>query len=253
MPRMASASVSRDRRHGSSTRTHARGAADHERSVGTGPDDAKDGSVERLTGQWQTDFSRYQTPGISTPRGFAGARRGGVGKNEAVMNSARRARLFFAGLLLVAVVQLVLSVSSLPPVVASHFGPSGAADGFLPRSAWLVVHLLFLAIPAFLALAVPDIVVRTPPEYVNLPNKEHWLSPAHRDEARDLLRAYFAGFGAGLLAFLMSVLHLVFAANAARGPLDNTTFLIGLAAFFVFTFAWVAALLRRFSRLPTAT
>jgi hypothetical protein len=177
--------------------------------------------------------------------------RGGVERKDELMSSARRARLLFAGLLSLAIVQLALTMASMPPVVASHFGPSGAPDGFMPRAAWMVVHGLLLAFPTFLALAVPSIVLRTPVEYVNLPNKDHWLSAEHRDETHELLRGRFAVFGTGILAFLMLVLHLVSEANAARGPLDNTVFLLGLGAFFPFTIVWVTALLRRFGRVNT--
>src|SRR5690242_10356649 len=99
----------------------------------------------------------------------------------------RLAWLFLVLCLAAAAIFIVATVPALPPQVASHFGVSNAANGFMTRSGYLAFILFFaLAFPLFLA-AVIGLVPRMMPNAINLPNRDYWLDPSRRDATLDAL------------------------------------------------------------------
>lgn len=70
-----------------------------------------------------------------------------------------------------------LTSASLPPLVASHFGAPGGADGFMPRPIYLGLMLaLVVLVPALIALS-GQMVRLLPASLVNLPHRRYWLAP----------------------------------------------------------------------------
>ena len=158
-------------------------------------------------------------------------------------------RVLFA--VLVATGSFVLLTSNgLPEVVASHFGPGGAANGAMSRGAY-TVFMLAMAIGVPLLVAGSMLLVKKlPPQLVNLPNKRHWLAPERRAESLEALGSLSMGFAAGLAIFLGFVHWLVVRANSVQPPrLEEGWFLFGLGAFGLATLGWLVALYRRFGRV----
>jgi len=145
-----------------------------------------------------------------------------------------------------------LTASSLPSVVASHFGVAGDANGFMPRGLYLRFTLGFVVgLPALLTIG-SHLAIGSPRARINLPNREYWLAPERRNETVSYLRAHMARFGAVLLVFLCYVHWLVVRANETQPPrLSNPAMLGGLAAFIVFALVWSRSFLRRFRNQPT--
>ncbi len=159
-------------------------------------------------------------------------------------------RLFF--LILVAAAAFVwLTGDALPATVASHFGPGGAATGFMPKQAYLVFMLAFVVgVPLLLALSARLVHV-LPPRLINLPHRQYWLAPPRRQATLDTLSAMSVQFALVLAVFLCFVHWLVVRANAVRPPsLEETPFIAGLAVFGIVTVARVLILVRRFNRVP---
>jgi len=108
----------------------------------------------------------------------------------------------FLVFLAVAVAFVWGSSDALPPLMASHFGSQGDADGFMPRSGYVVlVVVLLLGIPlslAFLPFALAHMDVRS----INLPNGQYWLAPERREETFAFLRLHFILFASVLVVFL---------------------------------------------------
>jgi uncharacterized membrane protein len=154
-----------------------------------------------------------------------------------------------AFLVLVAVIAIFVLVTSmaLPPIVASHFGPAGAADGFMSRSVY-TIFLLVMAVGAPLCLAfLPASLIRKRGDHINLPNRAYWLAPERRETTTRFLRLYGLWFAMAVALFLAYVHWLVVQANRLQPPTLSNAHMIGaLVVFFVFLAVWLVVLFRRF-------
>ncbi|HEX2252246.1 MAG TPA: DUF1648 domain-containing protein [Thermoanaerobaculia bacterium] len=152
------------------------------------------------------------------------------------------------GVILAAALRVALVWERLPAVMASHFGPSGAADGWMPRGAFFVLFALVLGGTCLLMALVPALIRRLPPSLVNLPHREHWLAPQRRDETLRRIGSQLAWYALAYALFIGSILELTLRANLRNGPLPNGPFLALLALFLLATAALVIRLQRMFGR-----
>jgi len=144
-----------------------------------------------------------------------------------------------------------ITSGDLPPVVASHFGPGGAANGFMGKGAYTTLMLAFVvAMPALVAWST--LLVRVlPTKLINLPNRQYWLAPQRRATTLEALSSLSLPFAFVLAVFLCFVHWLVVQANAARpATLPETPLFVGLALFGLATLLWLVTLFRRFGRVP---
>jgi uncharacterized membrane protein len=139
---------------------------------------------------------------------------------------------------------------TLPDLVATHFGPSGAANGSLSRALYLRFMVIFVVLlPLGLNLLVVR-VLRLPSARINIPHRDYWLAPERRADTERRLLRHMQFFGVMLAAFLCHVHWRVVLANRLTPPmLDNTKFSYGLAIFMVTLVTWIV-LLRRAFRPP---
>ncbi|MBK6690258.1 MAG: DUF1648 domain-containing protein [Deltaproteobacteria bacterium] len=144
----------------------------------------------------------------------------------------RLSRALYFGLLGLLILRFVTHLSSLPPVVASHFGPGGQPDGWMSRGVFAVFGLLPVVVSLIVVVAAPLMTARLPASMINLPNKDYWLTPERRAQAFSKLAAEMEWFGAGLVAFFIFTYELVFIANQNGAPLAEGPFLVGLLVFF---------------------
>jgi uncharacterized membrane protein len=159
-------------------------------------------------------------------------------------------RSFFLLVLVAAAAFVWVTSGALPSVVASHFGPGGQANGFMAKGSYTVLILsVVVAAPALVAsLALLAHVL--PPQLVNLPNKDYWLSPEQREASLDALASLGLRFAAGLAVFLCFVHWLLVRANSVQPPALREEWLFGgLALFGAATLFWIFSLYRRFSRV----
>lgn len=135
----------------------------------------------------------------------------------------------------------------LPPLVASHFDASGAADGFMPRG-------LYLALMCGMVLGVPLLVAFLPRwsmgpggARLNIRHRAYWLAPERRDETLAFVQAHGRWFAAAIALFLAYVHWLVVRANGVQPPaLSMPAFYAGFAAFLGAVGAWLRVLHVRF-------
>ena len=137
----------------------------------------------------------------------------------------------------------------LPETVASHFGPSGKADSFMPRAVFVPLMCLLTAGVPLLSWWMQTRAISR--GKAKIPNASHWFAESRRAQTERFLLGHAALFSVVLTAFLCYVYWLVFAANVASpGPavLGTTPFLVGTGAFLVVLAGWAAALQLRFRR-----
>jgi len=162
---------------------------------------------------------------------------------------ARPSRTLFAALLAAAFLQMAWYYPRLPERMASHFDVAGRANGFLPKPAFFILYAGVLALLSVVFLLTPKLLARLPSGMINLPNRDYWLAPEHRDLALAKVQAFSVGFGNVMLLFLLLVFRDVMRANLLEMPklsMRIWAFLVLLAAFSI---VWTVRLMRSF-RLP---
>lgn len=159
-------------------------------------------------------------------------------------------RSLFATLLLTFVFVFVTG-SSLPPVVASHFVVGGAANGFVPRSSYLIFTIVLLAgLPLLIAL-LSNASTFLPVRFINLPNREYWLTPERQADTLAYLRRRGTRLGIILALFLCYIHWLVVLANAHNPPLfPERLFFVGMAVFLISLVFWLGGFIAHFRRVP---
>ena len=152
-------------------------------------------------------------------------------------------------LLLVLSAFVWISSSALPEVVASHFGSSGAADGYMPRGTYIALLLvLIVGVPLLLAL-LPAAVAGSGGKNLNIPNREFWLAPERRASTLASIRLHGLCFAAAVALFMAYVHWLVVQANALRpAHLSMAGITAGLSVSFLLLVVWLAVLYARFRR-----
>ncbi len=164
---------------------------------------------------------------------------------------ALASRLSFPASIALAAGFVLVSSSSLPPVVASHFGPGGGADGFMPRDVYRIFMLaMTLGLPLLLR-ALSSLVRLLPTHLINLPNREYWLAPERQGETVAYMERQGAGFGMLAAVFLCFVHWLVVIANGEPTPrLPESALLAGSLLFLAVLAIRIAAFVRHFLRRP---
>lgn len=139
----------------------------------------------------------------------------------------------------------------LPPVVASHFGSGGAANGSMGKGTYTAFMLaVVVAVPALIGFS-GQLVRVFPLQLINLPNKQYWLAPQRRAATLESLSSLSVPLALALVVFLCFVHWLVVQANAVQpARLSETSLFVGLAVFGVATVLWLVVLFRRFGRVP---
>jgi hypothetical protein len=160
-------------------------------------------------------------------------------------------RLTFMLLVVCASVFVWLTSLGLPAVVASHFGATGFANGFMPRGFYIRFMLAFaIGLPVLIVVA-SRLRFDKPGARINLPNRDYWLAPERREQTVSFLREHVLRLGATLVAFLCYVHWLVVRANEAQPAHISIPWLwSGVAAFVVATLVWLKVLMGRFRNLP---
>jgi uncharacterized membrane protein len=154
--------------------------------------------------------------------------------------------------ILAAVAQAVHYLPRMPETMATHFSLAGAANGWSGRTGFVVWFGVVEALFVFLAFGLPALLRRMPPGVVNIPHRELWLSPPHRERTLAELTVWMRWLGAATLGFLVITAQFIYTLNGpAAEPVLPQAFLYLVAAF-VATMVWMTFLIyRRFGTRPS--
>ncbi len=155
----------------------------------------------------------------------------------------------FLALLALAAVFVLGTSAMLPPVVASHFSGSGAADGFTPRSEYLLVWLLLqLGVPLLVAF-LPFAAIRWSGNQLNIPNSRYWLAPERCEETYTFLRLWCLSMASAIVVLFAYAHWFLVQANQHQPPVLSTLAIItGLVVFLAALAAWLVAPYVRFRK-----
>jgi len=158
------------------------------------------------------------------------------------------ARLMLHLSTLVAAGALLWSYGTLPPRVAIHFNFAGKPDAWASKTTYLIFGLGMLALMWLLFAGLPRLIEKTPKESINVPNKEHWLSPEHIDEFRSIFSNYMYFYGGVTQLLFLGIGVLAHMAQRAHAHLSMSGMFALLGAYVAITVVWLVMLVRRFRR-----
>jgi uncharacterized membrane protein len=161
----------------------------------------------------------------------------------------RLPKSIFGALVLAAIAQSVSSFPHLPNRVASHFGPSGAPNGWMSKQSFFIIYALMIVLAAFIQV-FPARSIRRPSARINLPHKEYWLAPERHAETFGYFEKYFAWYGCVFLLVMVLIMGLAIQANLNPPPhLPNNATLGIMVAFLAYNIASVIHIFRRFAKI----
>jgi hypothetical protein len=145
--------------------------------------------------------------------------------------------LYAAWLVLVAMFVLV-SGTSLPPSVASHFVGSGEPDAFMTRAGYLGTMCFFAAgMPAIMVVSTRRMVRRSP-QRLNLPRRDYWLAPERREATLRAITVHIMQFGVAMSLLIAFAHWEVIQANLRMPPRLATERLLTAIGMFVLATGW---------------
>jgi uncharacterized membrane protein len=158
----------------------------------------------------------------------------------------RVAWIVFAAVLLFAVLFFANTISTLPPLIASHFDGNGAATAHMTRG-FYTKFLFFMGVGMPIAMVAFLTLIYSKATDMKMPNRDYWLAPARIAQTRALLISHGVWFGCLMAAMVCYVHWLILDAHRSAPPhLSNRWVAGGLFVFFIVTGGWIIALLRHF-------
>lgn len=159
-------------------------------------------------------------------------------------------RVAFVVVLVVVPMLIWATAGTLPPDVASHFGPGGGANGWMPRTAYLGVILLLATALPLLVACTSGLTPRLTRVRKLVRHPDYWLAPGRREATETFLANHACALGILLSLFMLALHLLTLQANGTVPPaLPEVAFFVVLGVFLASMAAWVAALHFRF-RMP---
>jgi uncharacterized membrane protein len=162
------------------------------------------------------------------------------------MEDPRPAKAAFFGAMALCAFQALRAYRALPPRVASHFGGSGAPNGWMSREAFLAFWAGVILVTAVSLLAGAYSAERAPESRINLPRKDYWLAPERRRQTLDAISSRMLWFGAATYVLLFDVMRQVLRFNLGLADrLEHPA--ASLAAYVGFSALWLVSFWRRFA------
>lgn len=161
-----------------------------------------------------------------------------------------RVMVLYGLALVIKIGTLIWSAVELPDRMASHFGASGAADGWSSKSSYLTFSILMAA---FMMLGLPALgrlFTAGSGAGLNVPNKEYWLRDENRPELQRRLTGdlLFLGAVTGLLLSWIDV--LVVLANRGQTQTMGASSWVAMGAYLVVVTAWSIWMLTKRYAVP---
>lgn len=148
------------------------------------------------------------------------------------------ARATYGVAIVIRIVTLIWASLHLPERIVTHFGASGAADGWGTRGGYIVFDIV---ISAALVLGLPMLVglfLSGSGAAISIPNKDYWLRPENKPLLRERLMNDMLFFG-GAIGLLLSWLDIeIVRANALDVPKTGVTTWVAIVLFTVATLGY---------------
>ena len=163
------------------------------------------------------------------------------------MGKGRTPILLTGGAVLIGVVRPWMVWGELPPLLASHFGADGTPDGMSQKTEFFVMYGLVMVFVLISLLGSVLLMEKIPVKYLNLPNKDYWLSSGKLPQAREKMSLAMWWMCAATMLLSTATLELVLQANLNRAPINSGVMWTLMGAYLIFSLGWVVKLLTAFT------
>lgn len=164
---------------------------------------------------------------------------------------SRLPKLIFVLLALYAVVHFASVYPELPGVVASHFDGRGRPNGWQTKQSFFTVFAGVTVLCVVFGFGLASLIGAMPMRLINLPNKQYWLAPEHREETLEWLKAYFGWFACGLYVLMIVVYDYAAQSNLHPDhPPGVSRLIYTLVGFLAFVIVWLVRMFTKFLRPP---
>jgi uncharacterized membrane protein len=168
------------------------------------------------------------------------------------MNSPSKA-LYVCGLLIfLALVHMVHYYPLLPDRVADHFGFSGEANGWSPKSEFVIVYAALMLFMAVVFVGLAFLMPKFPPRTLNMTNKDYWLALERRAETYRFVTSQIIWFGNLTMAFIIATMHMTISFNLGKSVRLGIGFWVLLGGYLVLITVLSIMMIRRFAKTPKA-
>ena len=144
---------------------------------------------------------------------------------------------------------LYATSDALPTQVASHFDAAGHANGYMPRSSYLLfMSLVTFGVPLLIVEAT-IVLPRFVPRLVRIPARDYWLAQERRAETLASIAISGVLTACLLTGFMIGVHLLVVEANTRSPPkIDSELLWVLIILLVMGMLAWQFFRWRRFRR-----
>lgn len=145
-------------------------------------------------------------------------------------------------------VQQALYWPHWPERVATHFGPSGQADGWMSRGPAAAFQTVLQVLFPWFFVAIGQWVGKLPNAMINVPHKEYWLAPERRQESLRWMAGMLTWVAVATSLFLGCLGHLSYRANLTGTGLALGPFMTVFVIFMATVLGLAFSSLRRFHK-----
>lgn len=137
--------------------------------------------------------------------------------------------------------------STSPARVPIHYGPGGVPDRWGSPLDVLLIHGCVIGFGTALFLALPKLIRHAPKSLINLPHKDYWLAPEHRDAATAKFAPWSYVVGTAVNVLMITLQAVLSPTTDAALPSSAAPALVTLG-FVFFTLGSCVWLARSFKR-----
>ncbi len=160
----------------------------------------------------------------------------------------RPSRLAFIVVLLLMTFETVRLWFLSPPTKAAHFNVIGQPDRFVSKADFFSFEIQIVFVVIGLAIVSQIILVIIPVQFINIPNREYWLSSAQRSVMLKRLGTFIEVLFISILIVVHAGFELAVFANLhfpiMFSPQYMLAFIIGFVVFSLFQLIWLISSFR---------
>lgn len=159
----------------------------------------------------------------------------------------RYARVFFIIIILLCGLETVRLWFLAPDVMASHFNIQGIPDAFVSKLVFFSYQAQTALVVIILSLVMQVLLMVLPAQWINMPNREYWLSPENRDAIIDRMSSFNAALFTIILLVIQAGFELAVSANLQKPIVFAAQFMVPvIVGFFILSFMMLFWLVRSF-------
>ena len=122
----------------------------------------------------------------------------------------RFGKTFYIIVILICVFEVVRIWNITPQQMAAHFNVQGNPDRFVSKAEFFGYQLQTMLIVVVTSLVLQLLLFILPVSFINMPNRDFWLSPERRDDTVDRL----SSFAAAMFGIILLVIQVGFEISA---------------------------------------